>query len=106
MCSTVRCSSVLSKLSRHDSRVPLLWSHGPDHVCCSHVLVQVEQQTLGELQAGAQQGSMVLYSSELQAEGLNALCCNQLKILESWGNGTNTEVRWSCNTGWVETCGF
>jgi hypothetical protein len=56
------------------------------------MLEQVEQETLGVLQSGAVSGSVVLYSSDLAAQALNAICCNELKILESWGNGTNTEV--------------
>lgn len=54
--------------------------------------VQVELQTLGEIAAQAPAGSVILYSSELQQQGVTALTSRQLQILESWFNGTNTEV--------------
>ncbi|WIA10286.1 hypothetical protein OEZ85_010480 [Tetradesmus obliquus] len=50
---------------------------------------QVEQQTLGELAASAPQGSLLLYGRELRGAGLP--CLLQPRLLESWGNGTNTE---------------
>jgi hypothetical protein len=50
----------------------------------------VEQQTLGEIAAAAPQGSVLLYSRELMQQGLP--CLVQPRLLESWFNGTNTEV--------------
>lgn len=56
------------------------------------VVLQVEQQTLAELAATGPLGSVLVYCSELQQAGLTALSSRQLEILESWGNGTDTEV--------------
>jgi hypothetical protein len=53
--------------------------------------MQVEQLTLGEIASGAPAGSVLLYGRELLAQGLP--CLLQPRLLESWGNGTNTEVR-------------
>jgi hypothetical protein len=56
--------------------------------------------TLGQLAAGSRGGgSVLLYSRELQQQGLVAVNSRQAHILESWGNGTNTEV------GTVEAAG-
>lgn len=57
------------------------------------MLVQVHMLTLGQLAAGSRGGgSVLLYSRELQQQGLVAVNSRQAHILESWGNGTNTEV--------------
>jgi hypothetical protein len=50
----------------------------------------VEQQTLGEIAAAGPQGSLLLYGRELLQQGLP--CLMQPRLLESWANGTNTEV--------------
>jgi hypothetical protein len=52
--------------------------------------MQVEQLTLGEIASGAPGGSVLLYGRELLQQGLP--CLLQPRLLESWGNGTNTEV--------------
>lgn len=50
--------------------------------------------TLGQLAAASTGGgSVLLYSSQLQTQGLVAVESNKGLILESWFNGTNTEVR-------------
>lgn len=57
------------------------------------MLAQVRMLTLGQLAAGSRGGgSVLLYSKELQQQGLVAVNSRQAHILESWGNGTNTEV--------------
>jgi hypothetical protein len=49
--------------------------------------------TLGQLGAGSRgNGSVLLYSSDLQKQGMVAVSSKEAHILESWGNGTNTEV--------------
>jgi hypothetical protein len=48
---------------------------------------------MGQLGQGSRGGgSVLLYSTELQQQGLVAVNSKQARILESWGNGTNTEV--------------
>jgi hypothetical protein len=37
---------------------------------------------------------VLLYRRELQSEGLVAVGSRKARIVESWGNGTNTEVGW------------
>lgn len=50
--------------------------------------------TIGQLGQGSRGGgSVLLYSTELQQQGLVAVNSRQARILESWGNGTNTEVQ-------------
>lgn len=55
---------------------------------------QVQTLTLGQLAAGSRGGgTALLYSSELQQQGLTAVSTRGGFILESWFNGTNSEVR-------------
>lgn len=50
--------------------------------------------TLGQLAEGGRGGgSVLLYSSELRKQNMTAVNPKKASILESWGNGTNTEVR-------------
>lgn len=50
--------------------------------------------TLGQLAEGSRGGgSVLLYSSELRKQNMTAVSPKKASILESWGNGTNTEVR-------------
>jgi hypothetical protein len=63
---------------------------GTNTLACVSTPLQVEEQTLGEIAAGAPQGSVLLYGRELLRQGLP--CLLQPRLLESWGNGTNTEV--------------
>jgi hypothetical protein len=69
---------------------------------------QVQTLTLGQLAAGSRGGgTALLYSRELQQQGLTAVSSRGGFILESWFNGTNTEVRgpWVVLTRKVQTEG-
>lgn len=55
--------------------------------------LQVQLLTLGQLAVGSQGGgSVLLYSRELQQQGLKSVDSRRVHILESWFNGTNTDV--------------
>lgn len=57
------------------------------------VCLQAQSLTLGQLAAGSRGGgTALLYSSELQQHGLTAVSTKSGFILESWFNGTNSEV--------------
>jgi hypothetical protein len=71
--------------------VPYFYLHKLEEHIVSCICMQVEQQTLGEIGSGAPGGSVLLYGRELLQQGLP--CLLQPRLLESWGNGTNTEVR-------------
>eukprot|EP00775_Hariotina_reticulata_P010932 gene10932-11086_t len=51
-----------------------------------------ENQTIGEFTAGAAGGSVLLHSDDLFMHGMHEALGNpQLQMLESWGNGTDSE---------------